>query len=418
MWRRSSYLMGGALVALALAISATAWAQLRGGRGGGGGGSGGGNPSGGSGNFSGGSSIGNAPRFSAPSGGFNFSGGSTFSKGSTMHTPPSFGSGATGNTPKQILSNPGSGFNQVPNAGNRLQNYTSPWKPNWSNNPPWNSNLQNRTPQQFLDRNRDGISAGKVWGNDFAARQKNWTNKDWQDHHDWHHGDWKHDDWRQSWWNRYGWSPTVGWGRWNWWNYGGWYSPFWGVGWGYPGTGYLYPEYTWSYGTPYTAAYPGTVVTAAPATDFGTLQPAVDAFQRGDYRGAVALAQQVLATEPQNAGAFQLIGLANFALGDYAAAARAVRSGLQFGPPIDWPQIYRFYGNDQTYTAQLRTLEQFAANHPSLADSQFLLGYHYGATGNRQQATDFLQRAQQLDPGDPMAGRLLEMLRGPQQPNG
>lgn len=233
----------------------------------------------------------------------------------------------------------------------------------------------------------------------------------WSGHHDWDH--------------YHGYNPYWGWG------WGGWWGPGWG--WGYP---YAYDSYWNGYPGPYVAAYgpvPGYPVQTAianppvnvnpptvadPNAGLTALAGAIAAFKQGDYKGAISQAQQVAAADAHNAAAHQLIALALLATGDYRGAAAEMHTALTLGPPIDWTGIYTFYGNDKTYTDHLRALERYTGENPQSADAHFLLGFQYGATGNREQAIVQLKQVVQLNANDQMASRLLTMLQQAPPPGG
>jgi predicted TPR repeat methyltransferase len=68
------------------------------------------------------------------------------------------------------------------------------------------------------------------------------------------------------------------------------------------------------------------------------------------------------------------------------------------------------YPDADTYTAQLRALEQFVARNREQAYGHFLLAYHYLVTTNRDQAGRELQEAVRLKPDDKLSAALLRSL--------
>ena len=92
-----------------------------------------------------------------------------------------------------------------------------------------------------------------------------------------------------------------------------------------------------------------------------------ESFRDGDYRQALRLAQHAAIDMPRDPAVHELMSLALFALKDYRGAAIEAHAALALGPPIDWPTLYTYYGNADTYTAQLRALEGFVRDNPKAA---------------------------------------------------
>ena len=95
-------------------------------------------------------------------------------------------------------------------------------------------------------------------------------------------------------------------------------------------------------------------------------------------------------------------GLANFAAGDYGAAATAFRRALQTAPDlIDDPiDLRTFYQDESTLAAQLTRLSEFANARPGDQETRFLLGYLYFATGDPEKALTALRRVSDAVPAD------------------
>ena len=108
-------------------------------------------------------------------------------------------------------------------------------------------------------------------------------------------------------------------------------------------------------------------------------------------------------------------GLVLFALQDYKQAAGVVHSLLAVGPGWDWTTMSGLYADPDTYTQQLRALEQYVLANPNAADSHFLLAYHYTTIGHSAAAANQLQQTVKLMPSDRLSGELLKMIQGPPQ---
>jgi hypothetical protein len=98
---------------------------------------------------------------------------------------------------------------------------------------------------------------------------------------------------------------------------------------------------------------------------------------------------------------------------DYKQAAGVIHSLLAVGPGWDWTTMSGLYADPDTYTRQLRALEQFVLANPKAADAHFLLAYHYTTTGHSAAAANQLQQVVKLMPSDRLAGELLKMVQGP-----
>ena len=136
-------------------------------------------------------------------------------------------------------------------------------------------------------------------------------------------------------------------------------------------------------------------------------EQARESFRDGDYRQALRLAQHAAIDMPRDPAVHELLSLALFALKDYRGAAIEAHAALALGPPIDWPTLYAYYGNADTYTAQLRALEGFVRDKPKAAEGHFLLGYHYIVIGSTDAAKQELAKAVAETPKDQLAERLL-----------
>ncbi|HEY2146627.1 MAG TPA: hypothetical protein VGH32_01740, partial [Pirellulales bacterium] len=135
---------------------------------------------------------------------------------------------------------------------------------------------------------------------------------------------------------------------------------------------------------------------------------ATNAFHNGQYRDALRLANHAAVESPQNAKAHELMSLSMFAAGDYRAAAAEAHAALAFGPPAAWATVYGYYGDDATYTNQLRALEKYSRENPTAADARFLRAYQYLVLGHDAAAVEQLRETAKLAPQDRLTAELLK----------
>lgn len=135
-------------------------------------------------------------------------------------------------------------------------------------------------------------------------------------------------------------------------------------------------------------------------------------FKEGNYEGADE--QYVLAQKraPSNPVGWLAAGHARFAMGEYAKAAKAVRSGLAAFGKISSVNMDRrdFYGDPDQFYDQLAKLEEFARQNPEHGEAFFLLGYNYYFSGRATLARKAFERALELQPKDPQSGQFLRLL--------
>ncbi len=214
-----------------------------------------------------------------------------------------------------------------------------------------------------------------------------------------------------------------GWyGLYNWpYYYGyGYYGPDYGFGYV---PAYCYDNglaYANDYGQPYEAGYSPAVTYPAPAqpatsetvapTGEEYITQALEAFQSGDYRSGLLLANHAAVDMPQDPRVHETMSLAMFALKNYRGAAMEAHAALALGSIIDWPTLYGYYRNRDTYTGQLRALEAFVRDNPKAPEGHFLLAYQYLMMGYKQDAKKELTEVTTLAPADKLAQALLKQL--------
>jgi uncharacterized protein (TIGR03066 family) len=292
-------------------------------------------------------------------------------------------------------------------------------------------------PQERRDNLQDRLSSRDDFRDQNQQDRQDYRDdvrQDWQDgyhdfhdhHGDWHHGHWhgNYGDWWEHMWDDH--TALMAFG-----------TTMWGVnraayGFGY--WGYSNPYYTESYpvgGDTYinysepiaiysepvlTEAAPATTTLPAdaPAPGMTEFEMARQAFYRGDYAGALASTNKALAAMPNDPIIHEFRALVQFAQGNYKEAAAGLYSVLSVGPGWDWTTLSSLYPSIDTYTKQLRALEDFIRKSPQASDARFVLAYHYLTTNNKDAATAQLQELNKQSPQDPLFAQLLLMTGGPE----
>lgn len=174
--------------------------------------------------------------------------------------------------------------------------------------------------------------------------------------------------------------------------YGGWGSPF-----GY-GTGFYPGYYTGGAYGPSSVVYsetaaPDTLVSTpatTPANGSQFLEAAHTAFLNADYAEAQRQANHAIVEMPDNPKALEMMSLAMFAQGNFAAAAGAGHAAVQLGGVADWPTLYGYYNDRDKYITHLQKLQNFVKEKPDSPDGHFLLGLHQAMMGNKNAAKQHL----------------------------
>jgi hypothetical protein len=99
-----------------------------------------------------------------------------------------------------------------------------------------------------------------------------------------------------------------------------------------------------------------------------------------------------------------------FALGKYHDAAATLHPVLAVGPGWDWTTLVSLYPSVDTYTGQLRALEDYVTNNEKAADARFLLAYHYLTMGHKEHAAKHLTLVHRAVPNDTVTAQLVQML--------
>ena len=132
-------------------------------------------------------------------------------------------------------------------------------------------------------------------------------------------------------------------------------------------------------------------------------------FATGDYDGAAREEHLAYIDDANNAQAHELRSLSMFATGDYSEAAREAHLALALGSPANWATLAGYYGNEEDYVKQLRSLEKFSQENPNSADAHFVRAYHYLMIGYVDSFRSELAEAAKLRPEDILAANLLKL---------
>jgi hypothetical protein len=140
-----------------------------------------------------------------------------------------------------------------------------------------------------------------------------------------------------------------------------------------------------------------------------------ESFRFQEYDRALRLVDQVIRENPSDPVAHEFRALTLFAQGRYDESAATLNALLAVAPGWDWQTMRSLYPNVETYTEQLRTLEDYAAARRRDAAPRFVLAYHYLVAGHDDAAAQQLDWVTRLEPDDLVAQRLLAALQVDEQ---
>jgi tetratricopeptide (TPR) repeat protein len=272
--------------------------------------------------------------------------------------------------------------------------------------------------------------------------------------------------WNQPW---YGNRPAWNWSR-PWYNYHyGWHSGYWNdwptmpgfwLGTGLAAASALSPGDTFVYSNPYYAAPADTTIVVQPELDYSAAIPAPtvaqsvnayppppdqqvldsgeplpttdppppdtkdetvakankefdaarEAFKAGDPVKAQALVDKAIVLLPSDATLHEFRALTLFAQGRYKDAAATLYAVLAAGPGWDWKTMRGLYPDEDSYTRQLRALEEHVRKDPNSAEARFVLAYQYLVLGSKDEAVKQLKEVVRLQPQDKLSSALLKAL--------
>jgi hypothetical protein len=124
------------------------------------------------------------------------------------------------------------------------------------------------------------------------------------------------------------------------------------------------------------------------------------------------LASHAAIDMPRSAKIHELISLALFAQGEFRGAAMEAHAAVALGPLSDWPTLFSYYGNVETYDKQLDALVKYVGEKPSALDGRFLLAYHNLMMGHTQEGKEQLAQLVGMAPQDKLAAEFLKHLGG------
>jgi tetratricopeptide (TPR) repeat protein len=166
---------------------------------------------------------------------------------------------------------------------------------------------------------------------------------------------------------------------------------------------------------PYTgAAPPAEPPEVKEGTTHGDL--AREAFKQGDYPTALKEIDQAIKKLPKDAALHEFRALVYFAQQNYKQAANILYAVLSAGPGWDWTTLSSMYPSVETYTTQLRALEQYVKANPNSPEGRFVLAYEYITCGHKEQAIRELKEVIRLQPNDQLSPQLIKMLGGTVDP--
>jgi uncharacterized protein (TIGR03066 family) len=117
--------------------------------------------------------------------------------------------------------------------------------------------------------------------------------------------------------------------------------------------------------------------------------------------------------QPSDPVLHEFRALCEFALGNYRQAAAGIYNVLSAGPGWDWTTLVNLYPSVETYTSQLRALEEYVRLNPAAPDARFLLAYHYLVQGYDGAAGQQFREVMRLEPTNAVAAQLLQSMSNP-----
>ena len=133
-------------------------------------------------------------------------------------------------------------------------------------------------------------------------------------------------------------------------------------------------------------------------------------FKAGNYAAAQQQVEEALKSLPNDLDLHEFRALTLFAQGRYSEAAAALYAVLAARPGWNWATLIGLYPNVDTFTTQLRQLEQYCANNTNAAAARFVLAYLYLTMGSTDAAADALRQVVRLQPDDRLSRQLLAQL--------
>ena len=132
------------------------------------------------------------------------------------------------------------------------------------------------------------------------------------------------------------------------------------------------------------------------------------AFKAQDYAKALTDIDAAIKVLNKDVTMHEFRALVLFAQKKYKDAAAGIYAVLSVGPGWNWDTMSSLYAEPDTYTNQLRDLENYQKANPGAPDGHFLLAYHYLVLGHTQQALTQLEKFSKLVPGDKLVPELIK----------
>jgi tetratricopeptide (TPR) repeat protein len=139
-----------------------------------------------------------------------------------------------------------------------------------------------------------------------------------------------------------------------------------------------------------------------------------EAFKAGDYPKAQKLVEKAIELLPSDATLHEFRALTLFAQARYKEAAATLYAVLAAGPGWDWNTLRVLYPDEDTYTKQLRALEEYVRKETKSAEAHFVLAYQYLVLGTKDPAIAQLKEVVRLQPKDNLSAALLKALTTPE----
>ena len=152
---------------------------------------------------------------------------------------------------------------------------------------------------------------------------------------------------------------------------------------------------------------------SAPPEAFQRFEAARTAFKANEYGKALAEVDHAIKLLPSDATMHEFRALDLFAEGKYREAAEGAYAVLSMGPGWTWETLMSLYPNEETYSRQLRRLEEYCRKNPKASDGRFLLGYHYLVMNHVPEGVNQLQHFAELVPDDKLAPQLIKAFSAP-----
>jgi tetratricopeptide (TPR) repeat protein len=132
------------------------------------------------------------------------------------------------------------------------------------------------------------------------------------------------------------------------------------------------------------------------------------AFKTQDYAKALTDIDAAIKVLNNDVTMHEFRALVLFAQKKYKDAAAGIYAVLSVGPGWKWETMSSLYAKPDTYTNQLRDLENYQKANMAAPDGHFLLAYHYLVLGHTQQALTQFEKFIKLVPGDKLVPELIK----------